>query len=352
MNFEQAWWKKLPDERIWLETTNRSDLGADLNAPKVDENGHEHWTYEILKEVSEQDIVLHYDINEGAITSWSRATGTWYDDTVFWGARAAIGKRYGVTPYARPGRRLGLEGPFRLVVPPTLDALRAARAAIEVVHSDLQKSHPRESLYFPFELSAKRELRPAQAYLTKFPSALLLSIPGLEELSGGAGALSPSQSTKGLGQQYRRINEDVASSTRNPFAVDPDVVDRGLRGHRSTQNALADALRARDIEPRSPRSDEPQFDLAWEADGAIFVVEVKSLTDVNEEKQLRLALGQVLRYAQLLTTDGRQARPIIAAERQPSDSAWVDLCQQLGVLLIWQDTFEKGLADLSEGVSG
>ena len=34
------------------------------------------------------------------------------------------------------------------------------------------------------------------------------------------------------------------------------------------------------------------FDIAWDDDDDIVVAEVKSLTTRNEEKQLRLALGQ------------------------------------------------------------
>jgi hypothetical protein len=43
------------------------------------------------------------------------------------------------------------------------------------------------------------------------------------------------------------------------------------------------------------------FDLAWQIGRTLFVAQVKSLTLRNEEKQLRLGLGQVLRYADLLS---------------------------------------------------
>jgi hypothetical protein len=39
------------------------------------------------------------------------------------------------------------------------------------------------------------------------------------------------------------------------------------------------------------------FDIAWEVDDAVFVGEAKSLAGKNEERQLCLGLGQVLRYA-------------------------------------------------------
>jgi hypothetical protein len=74
--------------------------------------------------------------------------------------------------------------------------------------------------------------------------------------------------------------------------------------------------------------------------GAVeLVVEAKSTTDVNEEKQLRLALGQVLRYRQVLQASGRRVEAMIAVEQQPADSSWVELCEQLEVLVAWPETF-------------
>jgi len=86
---------------------------------------------------------------------------------------------------------------------------------------------------------------------------------------------------------------------------------------------------------------EPVFDLAWEDSDGIVVAEIKSLTERNEERQLRLALGQVLRYAQLLRGKGHPVRSVVAVERRPSDDSWLELCQAAGVLLIWPETFSS-----------
>jgi len=144
-----------------------------------------------------------------------------------------------------------------------------------------------------------------------------------------------------VGTAYREAAEDTASRTRDPWTVDPDVIDRGLRGHATTQNAAAKHLRELGIGPRSPRPGEPTFDLAWEADGIAFVAEVKSLTSANEEQQLRLGLGQVLRYRQLLRNGGRAAEAYLIVERPPADPAWDSLCQALGVVLTYPSRFEK-----------
>jgi hypothetical protein len=42
------------------------------------------------------------------------------------------------------------------------------------------------------------------------------------------------------------------------------------------------------------------FDLAWLEAEVLIAVEVKSLTEVNQDRQLRLGLGQVLDYQHIL----------------------------------------------------
>jgi hypothetical protein len=120
-------------------------------------------------------------------------------------------------------------------------------------------------------------------------------------------------------------------------------VDRALQSHARTQDALAAAGRESGLRPRSPIPGEPTFDLAWEDGATIVVAEVKSLTKRNEEKQLRLALGQVLRYAHLLSAKGRSVRPVIAAEREPADPSWLELCEAAGVTLVWSGAFNPAI---------
>lgn len=139
-----------------------------------------------------------------------------------------------------------------------------------------------------------------------------------------------------LGQDYIPANEEAATSEREPFSVDPNLVDRGLRGHARTQNALARFVGG---SARTARPDEPQFDLAWISGEVLYVAEVKSLTSSNEERQLRLGLGQVLRYAHLLSASHHRVKPVLAVERQPTDWSWQGLCDHFGVLLVWPPAF-------------
>ena len=131
------------------------------------------------------------------------------------------------------------------------------------------------------------------------------------------------------------IREQLRPSGRQQSAPNLALVEHGLKGHAHIQNDLAQVLRNAGIEPRSPRPSEPDFDLAWETDGTVFVAEVKSISDDNEEDQLRLGLGQVLDYRYRLE---RLRYPrvvaVLVSERAPRDSSWEDLCNELGVVLL------------------
>ena len=111
-----------------------------------------------------------------------------------------------------------------------------------------------------------------------------------------------------------------------------------------TQNRLARFLIDRGIEPRSGDS-ALQFDLAWRAGGRTCVAEVKSLPATSEEQQLRLGLGQVLRYAHALSGRGqeKEVHPVLMVERRPSDLAWAEVCAGVGVVLVWPERLEAEL---------
>lgn len=40
----ERWWHSVTGEIYWLETTDRGDLGVDLNAPQLNENGRPYWS--------------------------------------------------------------------------------------------------------------------------------------------------------------------------------------------------------------------------------------------------------------------------------------------------------------------
>jgi hypothetical protein len=130
-------------------------------------------------------------------------------------------------------------------------------------------------------------------------------------------------------------------SSSDPFDRDPALVERALRSHAKTQNALADFVRNRGLEPRSPKVSEPNFDLLWEDSHETVVVEVKSLSDTNEERQLRYGLGQVLRYRHLLLSDNQATRAALVTSRRTRDQSWESMLRDHAVTLAWPGAFDQ-----------
>ena len=100
-------------------------------------------------------------------------------------------------------------------------------------------------------------------------------------------------------------------------------------------------LRSRGLKPLSPAPGDPDWDIAWRDADEFCVCEVKSLSDSNEERQLRLALGQVLRYRQRSNHSSSPAHAIVATSRQPRDASWEVLLESLGISLVWPGAWEK-----------
>jgi hypothetical protein len=213
------WWSNEPGELFWLETTDRDDLGRDLNAPQLNEVGDEYPGYSFITEAREGDIVFHYSKGNRTISYWSRVIGDAYEDEVIWGAHGTSARSRHVAPYRRPGWRRGLDGPFRLDPQITLEGLRQREAPITQVRDRLKNLHG-SPLYFPLELSDKRPLRPTQFYLSKMPADLVATLPELAAAAKRAqvtqstpGAPAPAAAAPGLGAGYRREDGSDRHST-------------------------------------------------------------------------------------------------------------------------------------------
>ena len=148
-----------------------------------------------------------------------------------------------------------------------------------------------------------------------------------------------------LGLPYTDVGRVPATVRRDPFDVDPDVIDRGNQAHAATQDQLAAFLRDHALAPRAPGFDEPAYDLAWELADETYVAEVKSITASNEESQLRLGLGQVLWYRHRLAATRKNVVAVLVSERQPTNLVWADVCASIGVLITWPGAFARLLAN-------
>ncbi len=152
-----------------------------------------------------------------------------------------------------------------------------------------------------------------------------------------------------LQTSYKDVDPSKGAAPRDPFEVDPDKIDRGLKGHAQTQQTLAQLAKEHGNEILSPGPGDPNFDLAWKHHGEITVVEAKSLTHANEAGQIRLGLGQVLDYQHRLEQHGYSVTAVLAVEREPADPTWAALCRRHDVKLVWPASFETLFSTTTAG---
>lgn len=160
-----------------------------------------------------------------------------------------------------------------------------------------------------------------------------------------------------FGRAYHEADENPPEAFNEvPASKDPDGGGRGLVAHNQTQNKIAGIVRSLGFVARSPAANEPDFDVAWKAEATLFVCEVKSLLPTNEERQLRMGVGQVIRYRQKLAAAGHEpVTAVLATERPPQDPTWGELCAQENIVLIWPEVAAeriRGAADEVKSTQG
>lgn len=167
-----GWWTGDPQERYWLEATDRDDIGADLRAPLSDSGGNANWRYTLFREARLGDIVFHYHGKAGAITARSVIAGLPFEQPIVWSARGSYARERGAVPQELPGYAIPLRDHALLPEQLSLERLRAERDALVALTDVLRERYPRKPLYFPFELSG-RPVRPMQGYAFKLPAAFV-----------------------------------------------------------------------------------------------------------------------------------------------------------------------------------
>ncbi|MFD9984460.1 protein NO VEIN domain-containing protein [Streptomyces massasporeus] len=285
------WWRRDPSERYWLEITNRDDIGTNLLAPQVNDQGVEYWSYALVREVRPGDLVLHWDKNHGpGVVGYSHVLGEPFASTITWQSRGTYGRqRRAAGPEAAWQAPLGGYRPLKQ--PVTQARLREIESRIRSLRDHLTGS-VEGPVYFPFALSETRPLRAAQGYLTKLPRALVEELPELLELRQTAisqphepdGPDRPSTSRpKPTGSTGYGRQQDV----RRRRAVERHAMDLVLDHYRSL------GYEAEDVGDRSP------WDITVRRDGIETHIEVKGSTTSREA--IDLTEGEV-RHAEGVST--------------------------------------------------
>jgi hypothetical protein len=87
--------------------------------------------------------------------------------------------------------------------------------------------------------------------------------------------------------------------------------------------------------------------VGWRANGVFHVAEIKSVTAHNCERQLRLGLGQLLRYRHRIAQRlGEPVHAVLVPEREPADPTWGETCAAAGVALLPAPRIDEELARL------
>jgi hypothetical protein len=126
------------------------------------------------------------------------------------------------------------------------------------------------------------------------------------------------------------------------FEMSLDALDQGTIAHARIQNALAAALRAVGIQPLSPQSPEPPFDLGFHASDRFAVCEVKSADAGSAVEQMRLGLGQVLEYRYRLQRGGvDRCLPLLVMEVAPPAARGI--CASVGCGVFEEESLDADL---------
>lgn len=154
------WWSGNPDEIVWLEISDRSNVGVNLIHDIEASDGSLLPSYSLARdEIQLGDIVFHFDQNWDGIRCWSRVAGPCHEGDGEWD--------------------VPLDGPHRLRRAIPYQRLVDAESEISAVFAALPPS--RESArHLPFAFKADG-LHLRQTYLAKMPRNLASIFPQLLE---------------------------------------------------------------------------------------------------------------------------------------------------------------------------
>ena len=133
------WWASDPDQRYWMEITDRLDLGADLLAPKARSDGKPYWGYELITYGQPGDVVYHWHsslLDEQGIVGWSQAVGGYEDTQMSWQSHVASGQG---SSALQPAWRTPLQNYTSLTHPVLISDLRQLEQEIRGVLTQLEQ---------------------------------------------------------------------------------------------------------------------------------------------------------------------------------------------------------------------
>jgi hypothetical protein len=283
------WWDGASGENIWIELTDREDLGADLRAPRYDRGGKENWRYTLLLDVQPGDHIYHYHKDNQAIVAHSVASTWARDDQVVWAARGTYARESDATPRRRAGLQVELSELEYLPTPVSLEDLREQVEEIREAHQGLNQTYD-GALYMPFSIRRDAEVRPNQAYLAKLPSVYLNLFPQLRDLrEQWSLPESPSPSSEPLSPTPSAEGASTSSEQRGGQGYSTSAAERAALERASMKDATEFfESRGYSVEDKSANS---PYDLLCTQNNERLYVEVKGTT--TNGSSIHLTRGEV-----------------------------------------------------------
>jgi hypothetical protein len=176
------WWSAMPEERFWMEIAGAKSPGLDLRAPIAGKTEQPVWHWDILTQVREGDIVLHWSTattGMPGIVGWSRAASSFEIRDHAWTPRTRGKLATAAEP--RPHYVIPLADYTALPNAITRDMIEFLHFQIMEVEVQLRNKH-KGFKYFPFQEYRIDEIRAQQAYLTKMPVDVLFVLNRIGQL--------------------------------------------------------------------------------------------------------------------------------------------------------------------------
>jgi hypothetical protein len=341
----EVWERRRSSKVVFLEITEREDLGENLHAPQLAEGGRDR--YRLISETRLGDTVLHYHQPSDAIVGMSRVAGPRRESTIFWAAKGTSARSRQIKPYARPGWLVPLAGYVPLDPPTTQEQIIAKRSAVFALRDQLALQYG-SGLHFPYYRYGTDQLRTLQAYMAIFPRELLDLFPDLrmqvEAFERLNDAALPQLAKEPEEPALYLANEQITVTRSGQVQIDPDALTRANRSHARLQNLLRKRV-LRAGKRLLSVADLPNIDLGWHVGtrGQIVIAEVKSLALENEEHQLRYGVGQLIDYLDELGDAGLHPLGVLFIARPPRRMTWIRKCGQAGIELCWPGRWPPGI---------
>jgi len=183
-----TWWDGNGSENLWVEITDRSDLGKNIIAPKRAQQGKVTPGYELLKHVTEGDLIFHWWMRPKSkelrgFYGYSTVVGNMQEGLLPWKSRG----RYASTEPEgeKPATFWNLDSFTEFKRPILIGDINAKMPEVLALLDEMEKRYGKP-VYFPF-CERQGKLAINQTYFAKLPIAFLdvMKLQALTEVKQG-----------------------------------------------------------------------------------------------------------------------------------------------------------------------